>query len=291
MLTFICYPKCTTCQKAKALLDGYNAVYEIRDIKTDNPSYDELKGWLALSGLSVRKFFNTSGLLYKSLGLKDKLASMSEDECLKLLATDGMLVKRPLLVDYDGVLVGFNQGEWESVLTDMASVPNEKTVEIRDSNNINFPFEWLVNLNMGSGFVQITLVDDKIAVHKPTIADVEYNAPCKVANNSYIRSLSLFNVRVPKQFLQKLGINADDKADLTLEENCISIRKHIDDDRDAPAFSANEVKNPLMAFCCVCGELLYTENALVKVASKYICHECVELVKSIRIAGIDNDGT
>ena len=117
VLTFICYPKCTTCQKAKALLDGYNSVYETRDIKTDNPSYVELKSWLALSGLPVRKFFNTSGLLYKSLGLKDKLASMSEDECLKLLATDGMLVKRPLLVDEHRALVGFNSGEWESVLT------------------------------------------------------------------------------------------------------------------------------------------------------------------------------
>jgi arsenate reductase len=118
MLTFICYPKCTTCQKAKALLDSYNAQYEIRDIKTDNPSYDELKGWLALSGLPVRKFFNTSGLIYKSLGLKDKLPAMSEDECLRLLATDGMLVKRPLLVDEYRALVGFNPPEWESVFTE-----------------------------------------------------------------------------------------------------------------------------------------------------------------------------
>ena len=117
MLTFICYPKCSTCQKAKALLDGFNAQYEIRDIKTDNPSYDELKKWLALSGLPTRRFFNTSGLVYKALGLKEKLASMSEDECLRLLATDGMLVKRPLLVDEHRALVGFNAAEWESVLT------------------------------------------------------------------------------------------------------------------------------------------------------------------------------
>lgn len=115
MLIFICYPKCSTCQKAKALLDSYNAVYEIRNIKTDNPSYDELKSWLTLSGLPIRKFFNTSGLLYKSLGLKDKLASMSEDECLKLLATDGMLVKRPLLVDKFRTLVGFNSSEWARI--------------------------------------------------------------------------------------------------------------------------------------------------------------------------------
>ena len=115
MLTFICYPKCSTCQKAKALLDSYHAQYEIRDIKTDNPSYDELKGWRVLSELPVRKFFNTSGSLYKSLGLKDKLPSMSEDECLKLLATDGMLVKRPMLVDEYRTLVGFNPDEWHSV--------------------------------------------------------------------------------------------------------------------------------------------------------------------------------
>ena len=114
MLIFICYPKCSTCQKAKALLDKYNAQYEIRDIKTDNPNFDELKEWLALSGLPIRQFFNTSGLVYKSLGLKDKLASMSEDECLRLLATDGMLVKRPLLVDEYIALVGFNPTEWES---------------------------------------------------------------------------------------------------------------------------------------------------------------------------------
>ena len=126
MLTFICYPKCSTCQKAKALLDNYNAQYEIRDIKTDNPSYEELKTWLSLSELPVKKFFNTSGMLYKTLGLKDKLASMSEDECLKLLATDGMLVKRPLLVDEYCALVGFKPEEWVSVFeydrkkTDMA---------------------------------------------------------------------------------------------------------------------------------------------------------------------------
>jgi arsenate reductase len=120
MLTFICYPKCSICQKAKALLDNYHAQYEIRDIKTDNPGYNELKGWLALSGLPVKKFFNTSGQLYKSLCLKDKLPSMSEDECLKLLATDGMLVKRPLLVDEYHALVGFQPHEWKSVFADEA---------------------------------------------------------------------------------------------------------------------------------------------------------------------------
>jgi arsenate reductase len=118
MLTFICYPKCSTCQKAKALLDSYHAQYETRDIKMDNPSCDELKGWLPLSGLPIRKFFNTSGQPYKSLNLKDNLPSMSEDECLKLLATDGMLVKRPLLVDEFRALVGFKPDEWDSVFTE-----------------------------------------------------------------------------------------------------------------------------------------------------------------------------
>ncbi|MDR1579945.1 MAG: arsenate reductase family protein [Synergistaceae bacterium] len=118
MLTFICYPRCTTCQKAKTLLDSFHARYETRDIKTDNPNYVELKAWLALSELPVRKFFNTSGVLYKSLALKEKLRVMSDDECLKLLATDGMLVKRPLLVGECRVLVGFNRDEWESVFTE-----------------------------------------------------------------------------------------------------------------------------------------------------------------------------
>jgi len=129
MLTFICYPKCTTCQKAKAMLDSFNAQYEVRDIKTDNPSYDELKNWLALSGLPVRKFFNTSGLLYKSLGLKDKLPSMSDDECLRLLATDGMLVKRPILVDEYRALVGFNRDEWEAVFTEYDRKKLDKVVD------------------------------------------------------------------------------------------------------------------------------------------------------------------
>jgi len=115
-MIFICYSKCTTCKKAKAYLDSSDIPYEQRDIKEDNPSYDELKKWLAGSGLSVRRFFNTSGLLYKSLNLKDKLPSLSEDVCLRLLATDGMLVKRPLLIGSDDILVGFKQGEWESVL-------------------------------------------------------------------------------------------------------------------------------------------------------------------------------
>ena len=115
-MIFICYPKCTTCQKARAWLDEHHITYNFRDIKLENPTYDELAAWPEHSGLPLKKFFNTSGLLYKSMGLKDKLPQMSEDEMLKLLATDGMLVKRPLLVGDDFVLVGFKETEWESRL-------------------------------------------------------------------------------------------------------------------------------------------------------------------------------
>ena len=115
-MLFICYPKCTTCQKAKAWLDSTGAAYELRNIKENNPSYNELKDWLAVSGLPVKKMFNTSGLLYKSLGLKEKLPGMSDDECLRLLATDGMLVKRPILIGDGFALFGFKQAEWEQRL-------------------------------------------------------------------------------------------------------------------------------------------------------------------------------
>lgn len=112
MLKFICYPKCTTCQKAKKWLDDNKIDYELRDIKLDNPSLEELIEWYNKSGLPLKRFFNTSGLLYKSLDLKNKLPEMTEDEMLKLLATDGMLVKRPLLIGDDFVLVGFKEAEW-----------------------------------------------------------------------------------------------------------------------------------------------------------------------------------
>jgi arsenate reductase len=275
MLTFICYPKCSTCQKAQALLDSYDVEYETRDIKTDNPTYDELKSWLAFSELPVKKYFNTSGQLYKSLGLKDKLPSMNEDDCLKLLATDGMLVKRPLLVDDDGVLVGFNHDEWESVLTEMTSAPTAVTIEVT-SNDIHFPWEWLMHGDFGRHFTQITLLDGKIAIHKPTAADVEYTKPCKIDDSSCIRAVSLFSIKVPKQFFESLGIRDGDKADLMREDNCISIRKHPDE----PTVPEPEPSEPIMAFCCVCGDLLYTEG-LVKVSSKYICRECIELVKTL----------
>ena len=116
MLKFICYPKCTTCQKAKKWLDDNNIEYELRDIKENNPTFEELSKWYKMSGLPLKKFFNTSGLLYKSMGLKDKLAAMSEEEQLRLLATDGMLVKRPLLIGEDYVLVGFKEKEWSEKL-------------------------------------------------------------------------------------------------------------------------------------------------------------------------------
>ena len=112
MLKFICYPKCTTCQKARKWLDENNIAYEVRDIKTENPSIEELTAWYKLSGLPLRKFFNTSGLLYKSMELKTKLPAMTDEEMLALLATDGMLVKRPLAIGDDFVLVGFKEAEW-----------------------------------------------------------------------------------------------------------------------------------------------------------------------------------
>ena len=113
MVEFICYPKCTTCQKARKWLDDNQIEYEFRDIKLDNPTLDELTDWHKKSGLSLKKFFNTSGLLYKSLDLKNKLPIMSENEMLSLLSSDGMLVKRPLLIGDSFVLVGFKEGDWK----------------------------------------------------------------------------------------------------------------------------------------------------------------------------------
>ena len=112
-MKYICYPKCGTCQKARKWLDENEIQYEIRDIKEDKPTREELETWYKASGLPLKKFFNTSGLQYKALGLKDKLPTMSEAEQLDLLATDGMLVKRPIAVIGDTVLVGFKEAEWE----------------------------------------------------------------------------------------------------------------------------------------------------------------------------------
>ena len=115
-MLFICYPKCTTCQKAKRWLDEHGAAYDFRDIKEDNPTEDELREWHARSGLPLKRFFNTSGLQYKALNLKDRLPGMSEDEQFALLASDGMLVKRPLLITDDRVLVGFREAEYQAIL-------------------------------------------------------------------------------------------------------------------------------------------------------------------------------
>lgn len=115
-MLFVCYPKCTTCQKAKAFLDAQGIAYTLRDIKLENPTRQELAQWYERGGLPLKKFFNTSGLQYKALELKDRLPTMSEEEQLDLLATDGMLVKRPILVGDDFVLVGFKQDQWEVAL-------------------------------------------------------------------------------------------------------------------------------------------------------------------------------
>ena len=115
-MKFICYPKCSTCRKAKKWLDEHNAEYTERHIADEKPTYDELKEWHEKSGLPLKKFFNTSGMLYKEMGLKDQLPGMSEEEQLKLLATNGMLVKRPLVVGDDFVLTGFREKEWEEKL-------------------------------------------------------------------------------------------------------------------------------------------------------------------------------
>lgn len=113
---FLEYPKCTTCQKAKKWLDEHQIAYEDRHIKDQNPTAEELKSWYEKSGLPLKKFFNTSGLIYKSMQLKDKLPDMSEEEQIALLAADGMLVKRPLIIKEDRVLVGFKTAEWEKEL-------------------------------------------------------------------------------------------------------------------------------------------------------------------------------
>lgn len=115
-MLFIQYPKCTTCQKAKKWLDDNGIQYDSRHIKEENPTYEELKTWYKKSGLPLKKFFNTSGMLYRSMELKDKLPEMTEDEQLKLLATDGMLVKRPLIISDNVILTGFRVKEWEEKL-------------------------------------------------------------------------------------------------------------------------------------------------------------------------------
>ena len=115
-MEFICYPKCSTCQKAKKWLEEHHIEYTERHITEDNPSYEKLKEWHEKSGLPLKKFFNTSGLLYKEMQLKVKLPTMSDEEQMKLLSSNGMLVKRPLVVSEGKVLVGFKESEWEKIL-------------------------------------------------------------------------------------------------------------------------------------------------------------------------------
>ena len=115
-MLFLQYPPCSTCKKAKAFLDEQGASYTARHIKEENPSYEELKAWVEMSGLPLKKFFNTSGLLYKSMNLKEKLPTMTEEEQLRLLASDGMLVKRPILVTEKAVLTGFREKKKKKAL-------------------------------------------------------------------------------------------------------------------------------------------------------------------------------
>ena len=114
-MLFVCYPKCTTCQRAQKWLDERGIAYDLRDIKLENPTREELEAWWKESGLPLKRFFNTSGQLYKAMDLKNKLPAMSEEEQLSLLATDGMLVKRPILVGEQFVKVGFREKEWEEI--------------------------------------------------------------------------------------------------------------------------------------------------------------------------------
>ena len=115
-MLFVCYPKCSTCKKAQAWLDSQGIGYTVRDIKAQNPTLEELRQWHTLSGLPLKRFFNTSGQQYRALALKDRLPSMTEEEQLSLLSTDGMLVKRPILVADGKVLVGFRETEWAAAL-------------------------------------------------------------------------------------------------------------------------------------------------------------------------------
>ncbi len=114
-MLFLCYPTCSTCQKAKRWLQEKGLHFDERNIKTEAPTYEELKLWHSQSGLPIKKFFNTSGLAYKALGLKEKLATMSQEEQLRLLASDGMLVKRPLLISGEKVMAGFKADQWETL--------------------------------------------------------------------------------------------------------------------------------------------------------------------------------
>jgi hypothetical protein len=146
-------------------------------------------------------------------------------------------------------------------------VPDAVTIEMKDTNEITLPFEWSMMDGFGSRFMQITLVDDRIVIHEPTAADATYTKPCKVDDNSYIRTFGLFSIKVPQKFFDKLGIKNGNKIDMALEENCVSIRKNTD---AVPEIIEPEPPEPKLAFCCVCGGFRYTGQGLAKVLSKYI---------------------
>ena len=152
-----------------------------------------------------------------------------------------------------------------------------KITEVVTSNDIRIPMEWSMGFPFASRYMQVTLVDDRIVIHEPLDKEMKYTAPCKAGDDSYIRTLDLLGIKVPKQLLDKLNIKDGDKIDLELEENCISIRKNIDAE---PQPAESEKPEPIAGFCCVCGKLLYTESML-KVLKKYICPDCVSVVKAL----------
>ena len=165
----------------------------------------------------------------------------------------------------------------ESQMTSDAFNERTKKAVIITSNEIAIPMEWSMGMGFVSSYVQITLVDDRIVIHKPLDMVVQYTKPCKAGEDGYIRKYGLLGVNVPKQLLTNLNIKDGDAIDLTLEENCISFRKTTVVE---PPTAENKPADPIMAFCCVCGKLLYTDG-LVKLAPKYICRDCIEIIKSL----------
>ena len=152
-----------------------------------------------------------------------------------------------------------------------------KITQAVTSNDIHIPMEWSMGFDFSSRYMQITLVDDRIVIHEPFDKDAKYIAPCKAGDDSYIRTLDFLGIKVPKRLLDKLNISKGDKIDLELESSCISVSKNADTD---PQPSEIEKPEPIAGFCCVCGPLLYIES-MNKVFKKYICHDCVEMVKSL----------
>jgi hypothetical protein len=155
------------------------------------------------------------------------------------------------------------------------------TQKVDANRDISLPQEWLVALgfNRFYEYAQLTLVCDKIAIHKPTATDKIYERACKVEAGSYIRRITFLEVGLPDQLLRPLGIKIGDNVDLTLADNCLEIRKHIEPEPEP--IVKEEKPEPLMSFCCVCGQLYYTGNGLIKLKTKYICTDCVELVKEL----------